>query len=106
MTKVSSTNLSHGWGCGAEVRALTLDSSINRLAVRGLMGDPWQHHGPVLILALEEEVCVSEAKPRSMIICGMDMLVLCERSGSCCNFCLTMLMEGSTGTKVKRALTS
>ena len=27
--------------------ALTLNSSINRLAMRGLMGNPWLHHGPV-----------------------------------------------------------
>ena len=43
---------------------------------------------------------------RSVTICGMEMLVLCERSGSCCNFCFSMLMEGSTGTEVKMALTS
>ena len=41
---------------------------------------------------------------RSVIICGMDMLVLCERSGSYWNFCLTVLMEGSTRTEVKRIL--
>ena len=42
----------------------------------------------------------------SVIVCGMDMLVLCESSGFCCKFCLTMLMEGSMGTEIKRALTS
>ena len=42
----------------------------------------------------------------SVIICGMDVLVLCERSRSYCNFCLTMLMEGSIRTEVKRAITS
>ena len=39
--KVSSINLSHkDGGCGQELRAFTSDSSINRLAIRGLMGDP------------------------------------------------------------------
>ena len=41
MTKVSSTNLSYrecGWG--QELRALTSDSSMNRLAMRVLMGEP------------------------------------------------------------------
>ena len=35
----------------------------------------------------------------------MDMLVLLGCAGSWCNLCLTMLIEGSTGTDVKRALT-
>ena len=48
--------------------------------------------------------CVLRQNSRSLTICCMDMLVLCGSSGSCCNFCLTMLMEGSTGTEVKRAL--
>ena len=43
---------------------------------------------------------------RSVTICGMVMLVLCESSGCCCSFCFTMLMEGDMGTKVKSALTS
>ena len=43
---------------------------------------------------------------RSVTICGMDMLVFCESSGSCCSFCFTMLMEGSMGTEVKSAMTS
>ena len=48
MTKMSSTNLSHregGWEW--ELRALTSDSSMNRLAMRGLMGEPMEHPGPV-----------------------------------------------------------
>ena len=43
---------------------------------------------------------------KSVTIYGIDMLVLCERSGPCCNFCFTMLMEGSIGTELKRALTT
>ena len=41
VTKMSSTNLSHregGWG--QKLRALTSNSSMNRLAVRELMGEP------------------------------------------------------------------
>ena len=41
MTKVSSTNLSHkdgGWG--QMLKAFSSNSSINRLTIRGLMGDP------------------------------------------------------------------
>ena len=36
----------------------------------------------------------------------MEMLVLCGRIGSHANLCCTVRMEGSTGTEVKRALTS
>ena len=40
-TKMSSTNLSHKQGmCWAVLRALTSNSSINKLAIRGLMGEP------------------------------------------------------------------
>ena len=45
--KKSSIYLSHRCGHRAELRALTLNSSMNRLAMRGLMGNPWQHHRPV-----------------------------------------------------------
>ena len=49
-----------------------------------------------IIHTFEEEVCVFlRQNSRSLIVCDMDMLVLCNRSGSCCNICLTMLMEGS-----------
>ena len=34
------------------------------------------------------------------------MLVLCVKVGSCCKFCLTIWIDGATGTDVKRALTS
>ena len=40
------------------------------------------------------------------MICGMDILVLCGSMVSCVNFCWTIWMDGSTGTDVKRALTS
>ena len=42
---------------------------------------------------------------RTVTIFCMEILVLCESSGLCCNFCLTVLMEGSMGTEVKMALT-
>ena len=41
-----------------------------------------------------------------VVICCIDMLVLCGTVGSCCNFCLTICMDGVTGTDVKRALIS
>ena len=41
MTKVSSTDLSHkDGGCGQELRAFISNSSMNRFAMRGLMGEP------------------------------------------------------------------
>ena len=40
-----------------------------------------------------------------VVICCMDMLVLCGSVGSCCSLCLTICMDGATGTDVKRALT-
>ena len=40
------------------------------------------------------------------MICCMDMLVLCGSVEPCYNFSLTICMDGVTGTKVKRALTS
>ena len=42
----------------------------------------------------------------NVTICWMDMLVLKGSVGSLSNFCFTIWMEGSTGTEVKRALTS
>ena len=36
-----------------------------------------------------------------VVICGMDMLVLCGNVGSCCSLCLTIWMDGATGTDVK-----
>ena len=41
-----------------------------------------------------------------VVICGMDMLVLCGRVLSCCNLCLTICMAGWTGTEVNKAFTS
>ena len=41
-----------------------------------------------------------------MMMFWMDMLVLWCSVESCVNFCCIMCMEGSTGTEVKRALTS
>ena len=41
MTRVSSTNLTHRKGGGGEDwGALASNSSMNRLAMRGLMGEP------------------------------------------------------------------
>ena len=40
------------------------------------------------------------------VICGMDMLVLCQRVLSCCSLCFTIYMDGCTGTDVKMAFTS
>ena len=48
VTKVSSTCLSHSLGgLGVVLMALGSNSSTNRLTTRGLMGNPWLHHGPV-----------------------------------------------------------
>ena len=41
-----------------------------------------------------------------VVICGMDILVLCGNVESCCSLCLTIWMDGANGTDVKRALTS
>ena len=41
-----------------------------------------------------------------VVICCIDMLVLCGSVGACCNFCLTICMDGATGADVKRTLTS
>ena len=59
----------------------------------------------LIILTLEEEVGMGKAELQQGEICGMDMEVLCGRV-SCCNLCLTIWMDGCTGTEVKRALTS
>ena len=48
---------------------------------------------------------VRQNSSRVMIHC-IDMLVLCGSVGSCCNFCLTICMDGATVFEVKRALTS
>ena len=41
-----------------------------------------------------------------VIIWGIDIWAFCGSVGSCVGLCLTMLIEGSTGTDVKRAFTS
>ena len=41
-----------------------------------------------------------------VVICYMDMLVLCGSVVSCCNFCLAICMDGAAGPEVKTALTS
>ena len=41
-----------------------------------------------------------------VVICCMDKLFLCGSVESCCNFSLTISMNGATGTDVKRALTA
>ena len=40
------------------------------------------------------------------MIWDMDIEVLCGRVVSCCSLCLTIWMEGCTGTEVKSALTA
>ena len=69
-------------------------------------GNPWQHHGPVLIITLEEEVSVLKTKLQK---CGYLLIghvgPLCEE-WACYSFCLMILMEGSMGIEFKRALTS
>ena len=48
ITRVSSTNLTQRCGgCEVLLRALTSNFSMNRLAIRGLRGNPWLHHGHV-----------------------------------------------------------
>ena len=107
MTKVSSTNLGHRQGVLG--RAKVLDFKIFHKQV-GNEGNNGETHGTTMdwfiILTLEEEVCLFETELQKCDYFWYGHVGPCERSGSCCNFCLTMLMEGSTGTEVKRALTS
>ena len=42
----------------------------------------------------------------NVMIWFINMLVLCDRVGSCCNLCLTICIAGATGTEVKSGLTS
>ena len=42
----------------------------------------------------------------NVMMCWIDMLVLWGNIGSWSNLCLTIVMKGSTGTEVNRALTS
>ena len=65
MTKVSSTNITHkDGGCGQELRAFTSNSSMNRFAMRGLMGAHGStlHLFIILTLEEEEEVSIGEAE--------------------------------------------
>ena len=107
MTKVSSTNLSNRWGLWGRAKGLNLELFHEQVGNKGPnRGIHSSTMDLFIIISLEEEVCAFEAKSRGVTVCVMDMLDLCVRSGSCCNFCLTMLMEGSMGTEVKRALIS
>ena len=108
ITRVSSTKLTqrHG-GCGAVLSAFTSNSSVNRLAIRGLMGEPmaapWTCSS---YLPWKRKYVFLRQNSISVTICGMDIWVLCGSVGSCMSLCLTMLIEWSTGTKVNEAFTS
>ena len=104
---MSSTHLSHKLGLW--VRAKGLEFELFHKHVGNDEADGVTHGSTMdlfIILALEEEVCVFEAELQDVTICCIDMLVLWESVRSWCNFCLTKLIEGSTGIEVKRALTS
>ena len=99
--------LPKGWGMETDWRALGSKSSMNRLAIRGLMGEPMAAPMDLfIVLTLEEEECVLRQNCRSVTIWGMDIWVLWGSVGSCLHFCWTMLIAGSTGTEVNKALTS
>ena len=108
MTKVPSTNLSNRCGvCGAELRAFTSNSSINRLAMEELMGEPMALPCTCsYYLHWKRKYMFLSQNSSNMMMFWMDMLVLWCSMGSCVNICCTMCMEGSTTTEVKMALIS
>ena len=79
--------LSHRWGVWGRAKGLDFEPFHEQAGNEGAEGGT---HGSTMdmfiILTLEEDVCLLRENSRMVIICGMDMLVLCERSGSCCNF--------------------
>ena len=83
---------------------LDSNSSVQRLVIREIIGNPWLHHGPVQN-TLQEEVGIFQAKHQQ----GND---LWDRHGGpvrkyrvLLKFVLSIEVTGSTGTHVKRALT-
>ena len=87
---MSSTNLSQRQGVGAVLRALTANSSMHRLAMRGLMGNPWLHHRPVhnTFLGRGSKVFLRQNSSK-VTICWIDIWVICGSVGSCESLCCT-----------------
>ena len=92
------------WG-----RAKGLDFKLFHKQV-GNKGANGGTHGSTMdlfvILTWKKKHVFLRQKSRSVTISCIDMLVLCGSSGSCCNFCLTTLMEGPMGTEVEVAFLS
>ena len=91
-------------GLGEGLMNLDSNSSVQRLVIREIIGNPWLHHGPVQN-TLQEEVGIFQAKHQQ----GND---LWDRHGGpvrkyrvLLKFVLSIEVTGSTGTHVKRALT-
>ena len=103
-----STKLSCKWGVWIGAKGLDFDFELfhRQVSDEGADGGtPWQHHGLVHNISLEEDICVFEAELQECVYLSYRHVgPLCKKW--VCSFCLTMLMEESTRTEVKMALMS
>ena len=98
---MSSTNLSQRQGVWGSAKGFELKLFHEQIGNERATGEA--HGSPTylfIILTLEKEVCVLRQN------CGNVIDVWNGHVGSCCNFCWTICIEGSTRTEGKRALTS
>ena len=91
---------------GAEMKALALNSSMNRFAIRELRGTHGCQMDLLKILTLEGEVGILRQYSSKVVICWIDLEVLWGSRGSCSSFFLMKEIAVFTVTNVKRALTS
>ena len=107
MTKLSSRYLSQKWRVWGRAKGTDFELFHKQVGNEGANGGI---HGSTMdlfiILTLEEEVCVFEANIQKCDNLFYGHVGPWGSGGSWGNFCLTMMIEGSTGTEVKRALTS
>ena len=94
------------WGMCGRAKGLDFELFHKHIGIEGANGGCHGHTTYLfIILTLEEKVYVLRQNSRTVTVCCMDMLVLLGKCWVWCNFCLTMLMEGSKGNVVKRLLT-
>ena len=107
MIKVPSICLSKslgGWG--AELTLFASNSSMNRFAIRGLIGGPMAAPWTFLRYLPWKRKLVFFGQNSSMaMMCWIDMKVMLGSRGCCNHLVLMMEIAGSTGINMKRDLT-
>ena len=106
MTKVSSTYLRHKQAVWGRAKGLDFELFHKQISNEGANGGTHGSTMDLFIIPWKRKYVFLRQNFSNVTFCCVDMLVLWGSAGSWCSLCLTMLMEGSTKTEVKRVLTS